>query len=124
MVWNFGWQREGYGLVVCTDSDWGGVRGDRRSSSGGAVFVGAHCLKTWSSTQGAVALSSAEAEFYAMIEAVTRAKSLISLPFKLGFRGLSNVVQFGTEQCGENFCLPPGLGKDAAFGDSRLVVAK
>ena len=35
---------------------------------------GRHCWKTYSTTQGAVALSSAEAEFYAMIEGVQRAK--------------------------------------------------
>ena len=29
-------------------------------------MMGLHCIKAWSSTQGAVALSIAEAEFYAM----------------------------------------------------------
>ena len=42
-------------------------------------MVGGHCIKTWSSTQGAVALSSAEAEFYAMIEAVIRGKGVVSI---------------------------------------------
>jgi hypothetical protein len=41
--------------------------------------MGSHCIKTWSSTQRAFALSSAEAEFYGMIEGVTRAKGLVLL---------------------------------------------
>ena len=51
-------------------------------------MFGTHCWRTWSSSQGAVALSSAEAEFYAMIEAVIRAKGLISLAEELGFMDL------------------------------------
>ncbi len=41
-------------------------------------MIGRHCIKTWATTQGAVALSSAEAEFYAMIEATIRAKGLLT----------------------------------------------
>ena len=40
----------------------------RKSTSGGVWMLGKHCIKTWSASQGAVALSSAEAEFYGMIE--------------------------------------------------------
>jgi hypothetical protein len=63
---------------VAADSDWGGNHKDRKSTSGGVWMLGKHCIKTWSATQGAFALSSAEAELYAMIEAVTRAKGLRS----------------------------------------------
>ena len=48
-------------------------------------MVGKHCVKTRSSTQGAIALSSAEAEFYAMIEAVIRAKGVVNTMIELGF---------------------------------------
>jgi hypothetical protein len=70
----------------------GGSSKDRKSTSGGVWMLGDHCIKTWSATQGAYALSSAEAELYGMIEAVTRAKGLLSLATELGFVGLSNVV--------------------------------
>ena len=53
------------------DSDWGGNVKDRKSTSGGVWMLGKHCIKTWCASQGALALSSAEAEFYAMVEAVT-----------------------------------------------------
>ena len=74
VVWKYRWQEEAQALRLWTDSDWGGRRGSRKSTSGGVLMLGSHCIKTWSSTQGAVALSSAEAEFYAMVDGVQRAK--------------------------------------------------
>ena len=35
-------------------------------------MYGARCIRTWCLTQGAVALSSAEAEYYSMVEGATR----------------------------------------------------
>ena len=52
-------------------------------------MMGNHCIKTWSATQGAYALSSAEAELYAMVEAVSRAKGLVSLARELGFSNMT-----------------------------------
>ena len=48
-------------------------------------MLGGHPIRTWSATQHAYALSSAEAELYAMVEGVTRAKGLCSLANDLGF---------------------------------------
>ncbi len=44
---------------------------------------------------GAYALSSADAEFYAMIDAVTRSKGLISLAKEVGLCDLENIVHVG-----------------------------
>ena len=75
-------------------------------------MLGEHCIKTWSSTQGAVALSSAEAEFYAMVEAVTRAKGLASLAKELGFEEIGNVIHLGTDSsAAKSFVCRRGLGK-------------
>ena len=60
-------------------------------------MLGRHSIKMWSASQGATALSSAEAEFYAMIEAVLSAKGLLRLASELGFSALSNVVKIGTD---------------------------
>jgi hypothetical protein len=85
---------------------------DRKSTSGGAWFLGNHCIKTWSSTQGAFALSSAEAELYAMIEGTTRAKGLHSLAKELGFTKLANIVKPGTDSsAAKSFVSRRGLGK-------------
>ena len=88
VVWNFAWQDEQKFAQVFSDSDWGGTSKDRRSTSGGTWSLGGHCIKTWSATQGAYALSSAEAELYGMVEAVTRAKGLRNLAWELGFKDL------------------------------------
>ena len=75
-------------------------------------MVGSHCIKTWSATQGAYALSSVEAEFYAMIEAVTRAKGLVSLAQEMGFSSLSNVVHLRTDSsAAKSFVCRRGLGR-------------
>ena len=75
-------------------------------------MIGGHCIKTWSVTQGAYALSSAEAEFYAMIEAVTRAKGLRSLAVEVGFVDLGNIVHVGTDcSAAKSFVGRQGLGK-------------
>ena len=50
-------------------------------------MIGDHCLKVWSSTQGALALSSAEAEYYSMVEGVIRMKGLQAIGKELGIEG-------------------------------------
>ena len=69
-------------------------------------------MKTWCASQGAFALSSAEAEFYAMVEAVTRAKGLLTLAGEMGFGELSLVVHLGTDSnAAKSFVNRRGLGK-------------
>ena len=81
---DFLWQREGDLVDVFTDSDWAGCRSTARSTSGGVIKVGWHCLKTWSSTQAVVALSSAEAELYALVKGSSQGLGMISLLNDLG----------------------------------------
>ena len=58
-------------------------------------------------------MSSAEAEFYAMIEGVTRAKGLLSLASEMGFEDLSNVVHLGTDSsAAKSFVSRRGLGQE------------
>ena len=84
VVWEYGWQEEMEEALLLVDSDWGGGK-DRKSTSGGVWSLGGHCIKTWSASQGAYALSSAEAELYGMVEGVTRAKGLRHLLGSWGF---------------------------------------
>ena len=111
ITWEFPWQDEGHEVRVYSDSDWGGRRGSRKSTSGGALMVGGHCIKTWSSTQGAVALSSAEAEFYAMIEAVIRGKGVVSIMKELGFNVENKTALFTDSSAAKSFVSRTGLGK-------------
>ena len=49
-------------------------------------MLGNHLIKSWSASQLAFALSSADAELYAMGKAVTRAKDLVDLATGLVLR--------------------------------------
>ena len=95
-----------------SDSDWGGRRGSRKSTSGGCILLGKHCIKTWSSTQGAVALSSAEAEFYAMVDGVQKAKWAATLATELGVQVSGKVVEVKTDSdAARSFENRRGLGR-------------
>jgi hypothetical protein len=74
-------------------------------------MLGNHCIKTWSSTQGAIALSSAEAEFYAMIEAVIRAKGVLNVMREIGFTVAEHVQLFTDSSAAKSFVSRKGLGK-------------
>ena len=75
-------------------------------------MLGSQCIKTWSAKQHAFALSSAEAELYAMIEGVTRAMGLLGLARELGFEELSNVSHLGTDSsAAKSFVSRRGLGR-------------
>ena len=85
---------------------------DRKFTLGGAWMLGKHCIKTRCASQGAFALSSAEAEFYAMIEAVTRAEGLLSLSSEMCFWDVANVAHLGTDSSSaKSFVSRRGLGK-------------
>ena len=74
-------------------------------------MLGKHCIKTWSSTQGAVALSSAEAEFYAMIEAVIRGKGILNIMKEIGFVITERIQLFTDSSAAKSFVSRTGLGR-------------
>jgi hypothetical protein len=71
MVNFYKWQEEPSGFVTYTDSDWAGCVATRRSTSGGIIMRGSHVIKHWSRTQIPIALSSGEAELYALVKGST-----------------------------------------------------
>ena len=68
VVQHFEWQDENEEVKVYTDSDLAGCDRTRKSTSGGAVLRGSHCLKFWSKTQQTIATSSGEAELTALVK--------------------------------------------------------
>lgn len=54
-------------LKVFVDSDWAGDVGTRRSTTGMAMMRGQHLLRHSSTLQASIGLSSAEAEYYALV---------------------------------------------------------
>ena len=72
------------------DSDWAGCAVTRKSTSGGVLMFGKHPLKSWSTTQSVIALSSGEAENYAMVKGVCQGKGMQATMADLGvLSGLS-----------------------------------
>ena len=78
-VQKFRWQQMPTRLTTYVDSDWAGDRSTRKSTSGGALYLGDHLLKSWSTTQQVTALSSGEAELYAMLKGATQSKGMMSM---------------------------------------------
>jgi hypothetical protein len=71
-------------LDVYSDSDWAGDKVTRRSTSGGMAVLDGGLLKSWSSTQGTIAMSSGEAEYYALVKAAAEGLGIQSLAKDLG----------------------------------------
>ena len=70
-VFSFRHQAPPNKLDVYSDSNWAGCIKTRKSTQGGACMLGQHCIKTWSSTQAIIALSSGEAEYYGVVKATS-----------------------------------------------------
>ena len=68
-------------LNVYSDSDWAGCERTRKSTQGGVVLYGNHCIRSYSSTQATIALSSAEAEYYALVKAGSIALGMRAMYF-------------------------------------------
>ena len=51
----------------------------RRSTSGGLIQLGKHLIKSWSSTQNVTALSSGEAEYYAITKGASQGMGVRSM---------------------------------------------
>ena len=62
-----------------TDSDWAGESPSLKSTSGGILTWSGCLIKSWSSSQTTIALSSAEAELYAMSRCAQHALTLVSV---------------------------------------------
>ena len=75
----FPWEAHGNVAEAFADSDWAGNKKSSKSTSGGVMRWGGHVLKTWSSTESTIALSSGEAELYALTKACCQMKGLMAL---------------------------------------------
>ena len=85
-VHTFFWQREQTLLETSVDSDWAGCTSTCRSTSGGVVRLGSHLIKSWSSTQATVAMSSAEAELFSLTKGAAVSLGLMSVAKDLGIK--------------------------------------
>ena len=86
LVWKFDRREDDMNIDVFVDSDWAGCTTTRKSTSGGMLVVGGAVVKSWSRTQKTRALSSGEAEFYAMIGGAAEALGFQALAADLGWQ--------------------------------------
>ena len=96
-------------LDIYVDSDWAGCLASRKSTSGGVVMHGAHCLRTWASTQAVRATSSAEAEFYAIVEGASRGLGIKSLARDLDSE--LQIIMHSDASAGRSMAFRKGLGR-------------
>ena len=75
----YDWQNPTSRVTANSDSDWAGDKRTRKSTSGGIVRIGTHFIKSLSKNQSVIALSSAEAELYAIIKTASETLGIMSL---------------------------------------------
>jgi len=108
LVFEFPWQ-DASEVTVYSDTDWAGCPVTRKSTSGGAIMLGKHLIKTWSSTQPSISLSSAEAEFYGLVKASGMGLGYRALLRDLGYE--LPVVVYTDSSAAMGICNRQGLGK-------------
>jgi len=79
-----------------SDSDWAGCLETRKSTSGGLIKWGTHVLKTWSVTQNVIALSSGEAEFYAMVKTASQTLGMQVMMEDMGIKTQVKIITDAT----------------------------
>ena len=75
------------------DADWAGERPEMKSTSGGLLMWESSLLRSWSSTQNTIALSSAESELYAMSKIRSDASAALGIAYRRGLAGKTRHVQ-------------------------------
>ena len=101
--------QEARAIDCYSDTDWAGCPRTRKSTSGGVILLGEHILKTYSSTQPTISLSSGEAEFYGVVRASGAALGQQSLFADLGVP--LNVTVWTDSSAAMGICTRQGLGK-------------
>ena len=79
VVCKYEYQERPEGVDGYSDSDWAGCKKSGKSTSGGAMMIGSHMVKSWSATQKNITLSSAEAELIAAVKMSTELIGLTQL---------------------------------------------
>ena len=102
-------QQELSHIDTYVDTDWAGCVRTRKSTSGGAIMLGKHCIKHWSSTQPSVSLSSGEAEFYGVVRGAGQGLGYQALLEDLGVSVPLRVWTDSSAALG--ICSRQGLGK-------------
>ena len=109
MVQRFVQQDEPEVIKVACDSDHAGCVITRKSTSGIALYHGAHLLKATANTQSVIALSSGESEFYAIVRGTSVGLGAQSMCSDYGMK--KGLVVETDATAGRGMALRLGAGK-------------
>ena len=84
LVWRYQWEGQLDEVDGYSDSNWAGCKTSRKSTSGGAIMIGSHLIRSWSKTQATIAQSSAEAELFGGVKTACETIGIASLLKDLG----------------------------------------
>ena len=100
-------------VTVVVDSGWAGCSVTRKSTNGGCLMWRGVCLKAWSTTQGAGALSSGKAKYHAAVKVASEGLGFQSACLDLGFyfQQLDRVCVLADSCACKGICQRTGLEK-------------
>ena len=84
LVWKFIWQDSPKFISTFSDSNWACFHDTRKSTSGACIMNGSHLIKAYRRSQSNIALSSGEAEFYALVAAASEALGIVAMTDDFG----------------------------------------
>ena len=119
-VSKFAWQEWPIKVTAFTDSAWAGCLKTAKSTSGGAICLGEHVLKAYCRQQKVVALSSAEAELYAMVAASVETLAMAAYAKDLGVS--LECELFCDSSAALGIAQRAGIGKGCHLGPQGLWV--
>ena len=122
IVWCFRRQPPSTYIDVFTDSDHAGCIRTRRSTSSSCLVHGGHLLRTSSTTQTVISLSSGESEFYAMVKAMSVVLGAAELAKDLGLKLLPRMRYDAT--AGAGIAGRRGVGKIRHLHTPSLWIQK
>ena len=105
----FKYQQNTGSINAYVDTDFAGCRRTRRSTSGGLVMLGGHMVKSWSSNQAVIALSSGEAEYYGIVKGASIGLGTQSILTDLGCD--AKLVVWTDATAAKGIATRRGLGK-------------
>jgi hypothetical protein len=79
VITKYPWQKRQHKVTTYSDADWAGCRKTGKPTSGGAIMIGAHFIKSWASTQKNITLSSGESELVAVVKASSETLGMMQL---------------------------------------------
>ena len=73
------WQDPVDTIDIIADAAWSGCKRNRKSTGGGVLMIGAHCLKTFSKSQSVIAPGRPERALYGIVRGTCEALGLCIL---------------------------------------------